>query len=69
MFRAESLICSYDFVLAPGAQVLVWTKDGVNDAGNVYMRRKAAIWNNTGDTASLKTNAGVEVSRLVYTRA
>ena len=59
----------YDFTLPAGAQVLVWTKRGQNDASNIYMNREAAIWNNTGDTAIIRNGNRVEVCRYVYTRA
>ena len=54
------------FTLAPGAEVRVWVRSGVNDATNLYWGRGSAVWNNDGDTAILRDASGVEVARLSY---
>jgi endonuclease G len=55
------------FTLAAGAEVRVWTKGGVNDAGNLFWGRSQPIWNNSGgDTAILRDAGGNEVSRYSY---
>lgn len=54
------------FVLQGGSGVKVWTKAGVNDAENLFWRRRSAIWNNAGDTAILRDQRGTEVARYVY---
>lgn len=54
------------FILQPGFSVAVWTKAGTNDAENLFWGRRAAVWNNTGDTAILRDNNGTEVARYVY---
>jgi Lamin Tail Domain len=54
------------FALVPGATVKVWTGIGTNDAENLFMGRRAAIWNNTGDVATLRDSAGHEISRVAY---
>jgi hypothetical protein len=46
---------------------VLWTKAGTNEAGNLYWGNRAAIWNNTGDTAVLRDAAGTEISRFSYT--
>ena len=55
------------FTLPAGATVVLWTKTGTNEAGNLYWGNRAAIWNNTGDTAVLRDAAGTEISRFSYT--
>ncbi|MBI1923751.1 lamin tail domain-containing protein [Candidatus Poribacteria bacterium] len=54
------------FTLQPGFSVNVWTKAGMNDAENLYWGRRAAIWNNPGDSSQLRDDQGNEVSRYVY---
>lgn len=55
------------FSLAAGAEVRVWTGAGVNGAANLYWGLSQAVWNNSGgDTAILRTSAGVEVARFSY---
>lgn len=54
------------FVLAPGAELRLWTKSGTNDAANLYWGDQSAIWNNAGDTALLFNAAGVQVSSYTY---
>jgi hypothetical protein len=54
------------FTLAPGGEVKIWTKRGTNDAGNLFWGERSAIWNNDGDTGTLKDAAGAIVSRLTY---
>ena len=54
------------FVLESGFSVRLWTKAGVNDAENLFWGRRAAVWNNPGDTAILRNNSGTEVARFVY---
>ncbi|MBX0331544.1 DNA/RNA non-specific endonuclease [Oscillochloris sp. ZM17-4] len=54
------------FTLAAAAEVNVWTKAGADDAGNLYWGRTQAVWNNTGDAASLRDAGGVEVSSYSY---
>jgi len=55
------------FRLVPGAPVKVWTGTGANDAENLFWGRHQAVWNNTGDIATLRDAAGTEVSRFAYT--
>jgi hypothetical protein len=54
------------FSLSPGAQVRVWTKQGINGTSDLYWGLAAAVWNNVGDTAVLRDSHGVEVSRFAY---
>jgi beta-glucosidase len=55
------------FVLAAGAQARVHTGIGVNDADDLFWRRRWAVWNNTGDTAILTDRGGHEVDRFTWT--
>ena len=54
------------FVLQAGLDVKVWTKVGANDADNLFWGRRSAVWNNTGDTATLMDQHGTEVAKYVY---
>lgn len=54
------------FTLAPGAEVRLWTRAGVNDASNLYWGSTGAIWNNTGDSATLSDAAGNLVGSYAY---
>jgi hypothetical protein len=55
------------FVLAPGAEVKLWTRAGTNDAANLYWGQRVAVWNNKGDTGTLLDAGGAVVSRYTYT--
>lgn len=46
------------FVLHPGATVTVYTGSGVNSYIELYMGFGKAIWNNDGDTCTLKDKNG-----------
>jgi endonuclease G len=54
------------FTLAPGAEVRVWVKAGTNDAANLYWGRGSPVWNNAGDTATLRDARGELVSVFTY---
>ena len=55
-----------DFELPAGSSAKVWTKAGVDDAANLFWGRRAAVWNNKGDTAVLRDENGVDVARYAY---
>jgi hypothetical protein len=55
-----------EFTLQPGQGVRIWTGTGNNDAANLYWGRRAAVWNNRGDTAVLTDVQGGEVDRYTY---
>jgi len=55
------------FVLAPGAEVKLWTRAGTNDAANLYWGQRVAVWNNEGDTGTLLDASGAVVSQYTYT--
>lgn len=48
------------------AGVKVWTGAGANDAENLFWGRRAAVWNNAGDTAVLSDRQGAQVARYAY---
>jgi hypothetical protein len=50
-----------DLLLGGGKTVTVHTGSGVRSAAHRYWNSKNYIWNNTGDTAGLRTPAGVRV--------
>lgn len=54
------------FRLAPGAEVKLWTRSGSANAGNLYWANRGAVWNNSGDTATLKDAAGVVITSYSY---
>jgi hypothetical protein len=51
--------------LVPGATVNIWTRSGADDAQNLYWNRTAAVWNNSGDTATLSSPTA-RVHRFAY---
>jgi hypothetical protein len=46
------------FTLGAGRSVIVHTGTGTNNASNLYWRSGNYVWNNAGDTATLKNAAG-----------
>jgi hypothetical protein len=50
--------------LQPGAAAVVWTKVGNDNFPNFFWNRMTAVWNNTGDTATLRDANGQIVSQL-----
>ncbi len=56
------------FILAPNAEVRVWTRAGLNTAGDLYWGRRAAVWNNAGDRAFLRDSRGLLVSEFPAAR-
>lgn len=54
------------FTLAVGATVKVWTGSGINNSANLYWGSGAAIWNNSGDTATVRDNSGQVIDVCTY---
>jgi hypothetical protein len=54
------------FRLRSGFGVAVWTKAGIADDENLFWGRRAAVWNNTGDTAVLSDSSGMQVAQFSY---
>jgi hypothetical protein len=54
------------FALAANSEVKVWSKSGKNDAQNLYWQNKAPVWNNSGDTGTLRLPTGETVSSYTY---
>ena len=52
------------FVLAAGATVTVYTGNGTNTATDLFWGLGSSVWNNTGDTATLKRPDGSVISSL-----
>jgi hypothetical protein len=46
------------FLLPEGSSIRVWVKAGTNTASDLYWGKKQPIWNNDGDTATLRDPAG-----------
>jgi hypothetical protein len=57
------------FKLAPGDKVRVHTGPGTNTAHNLYWNAGAYIWNNSGDTATLRKATGTLVDRCKFSGA
>lgn len=57
------------FRLAAGAKVRVHTGSGTNTAHNLYWNAGAYVWNNTGDSATLRKASGLLVDRCTFTGA
>ena len=53
--------------LASGAKVKIWAKSGSNTTTDLYWSRNSAIWNNDGDTATLRNAEGADVDTCTYT--
>lgn len=49
------------FALVPGASVTLYTGKGTNSSTKRYWGLSYYVWNNTGDTAYLKTSSGTTV--------
>lgn len=54
------------FTLGAGAEVRVWVKTGVNSATDLYWGRGQPVWNNSGDTATLRDAGGTVRSVFSY---
>jgi hypothetical protein len=52
-----------DFTLQPKASVKVHTGKGDNSVTDIYWGRTSSVWNNDGDTATLKDGSGKEIAR------
>ena len=55
------------FTLGAGKSVIIHTGKGTNSATNLYWGQTNYIWNNTGDTATLKTAAGTTIDTCRWT--
>ena len=63
---AETVYTFPSFTIASQAKVKVWVKSGSDTATDLYWGRNSAIWNNSGDTATLKNAAGVDIDSCTY---
>lgn len=52
--------------LKPGATVKVHSGKGKNKTGRRYWQRAWYVWNNTGDTATLKNKAGKTIDSCTF---
>lgn len=52
--------------ITAGGQAVVYTGAGQNDGTNFFMNRGRAVWNNTGDVATLRDAAGRVVATYAY---
>jgi hypothetical protein len=54
------------FTLRPRGSIKVWIKSGKDTEEDLFWGRKAAVWNNSGDTAFLRDADGALVSTYSY---
>lgn len=52
--------------LAPGAELKLWTRAGAADGANLFWGNSTAIWNNSGDTATLNDATGAKMASFSY---
>lgn len=52
--------------LKPGKSVTVHTGKGTNSSTHVYWKQGNYVWNNTGDTATLRNAKGTKLDTCVY---
>ena len=55
-----------DFKLAPGYSVYIHTGKGTNTSSNRYWGLSWYIWNNTGDSASVRHASGTLIDTCIY---
>lgn len=53
-------------LVAPGAELRLYSGRGQDDARSLYWGRRQAVWNNSGDTAILRDPDGVERARAAF---
>ena len=54
------------FTLKAGAEVRIWTGSGADTASDLFWNRTQAVWNNDGDTATLRDANGKLVAEFSY---
>jgi hypothetical protein len=54
------------FKLRAGASVTIHTGRGTNTAGHLYWRSSWYVWNNTGDSATLRNRSGARIDVCKY---
>ena len=54
------------FTLSAGALVYVRTGTGVNDGDDLYWGRSQPVWDNSGDTATLRNGGGAVMDTYTY---
>jgi micrococcal nuclease len=53
-------------IISPADSAVIYTGGGTDDRHRFYMNRRQAVWNNRGDTATLRNGQGRVVMRYVY---
>lgn len=67
--KANHVYTFKTFTLKPGTSVTVHTGKGTNTSSHVYWNKNWYVWNNTGDTATLKNASGTTVDSCTFTSA
>ncbi len=62
--KRHEFIFQKDFFLQQDASVKIWSCIGHDDLANIYQNRRALIWNNPGDTATLYDADSDKVSEV-----
>ncbi|WP_276258690.1 lamin tail domain-containing protein [Haloglomus litoreum] len=55
-----------DVTLAPGERVTLHTGSGTDGDGDLYWGREGAVWNNGGDTVTVRDDSGAVVAERSY---
>jgi hypothetical protein len=55
-----------EFTLNPSASVEVWTMPGTPSATQLHWGRTTSVWDNDGDTASLRDHNGALIAEKAY---
>ncbi len=64
--EANAVFTFPSYSLSGQAKVRVWVRAGVSDTANLYWGRGSAVWNNGGDTATLRNAEDEEVDTCIY---
>jgi len=60
--RPTTISSCHSLCFHAAATLKVGTKSGTDDANNVFWGRQAAVWNNTGDTATISDQTATVIS-------
>jgi competence protein ComEC len=64
--EADTVFTFPPFTLQPQTTVLVWVKSGSDSSTDLYWGRGSAVWNNTGDVATVRDAGGVQIDSCSY---